>query len=180
MSIGKELFGGGNGLPMKSAFGKVRFEMFFDRAKVTSALDKKEQRVLGGTGAFGRGVMRRVIRPGGKKGKSAAPGNPPRYHTRGFASLKDGIFFSADLEQGTVIIGPNKLKTPVDPHNKASGAQLLEEGGTGTIVSYRHNKTTGRGTRKIRTGRWHAHPYAKRALEPTQLRMAELIATIPI
>lgn len=122
-----------------SSFGKVNFDLFFDRHAVMSRLDKKEQRVLGGTGAFGRQVIRQSIRAGGKKNKRSEPGKPPRYHKRGFASLKDGIFFQAELNEGRVVIGPNKLITKTIPKgNLASGAQLLEEGGPAKGLIYKH------------------------------------------
>lgn len=181
MSIGKTLFSGGNANPIVQGFGKTRFEMFFNRAAVTSAFDKKELTVLRRTGGFGRQKIRRSIRPGGKKGKKSAPGEPPRYHERGFVSLKDGVYFFADLNLGTVIIGPNKLTTKVRPMGKASGAQMLEEGGAGQIVSYRHNKRRpARSKRKSRIGHWRARPFIEPARAPIKAKMLELIKIVPV
>lgn len=46
-----------------SAWLKVRFEMFVDRPAVVARLGKWKTAVLGRVGAFGRGVMKKQIRP---------------------------------------------------------------------------------------------------------------------
>lgn len=186
------MFSGGNTKTVRTstpnAFGKVDFSLFFnlDNAKVMSAFDKKEFKVLSRTGAWSRGAMRRSIRKGGKKGKSSNYNEPPRYWKRGFGSLKDGIFFVANLNAGGVIIGPNKLKTNVQPMGGlASSAQLLEEGGSGSISSFRYNKPRKNGTVrapsfKRRRGTWRKRPFAEPMQKPTQDKLVEFIETTPI
>ena len=88
-AISKALWSGINSQPIhltnRSAFGATNFYMFFDRLNVTAALDKKEQRVLGGTGAFGRTAIRRSIRKAGKKksriSKPTVPGTDDACHS---------------------------------------------------------------------------------------------------
>lgn len=191
MAISKQMFSGGNKRTVRTssrnAFGKVDFTLFFnlDNARVTSALDKKEFRVLSRTGAWTRGAMRRSIRKGGKRGKPSDVGKPPKYWSRGFGSLKDGIFFVADLNAGGVIIGPNKLKTNVTPQGGlASSAQLLEEGGRGTMWFTRFNKPRKgkpRPSRRVnKTGRWKERPYAEPLQKPAQEKLKEFIQTTPL
>lgn len=182
MSLAKSINSaiGNFGWQQQSQFGRVRFDLFFDRQKVMSRLDRKEKRVLGGTGSFTRGFMRRLFRPGGKKGKQSSPGEPPRYHTRGFASLKDGVFFHADLDKGSVVIGPNKLRTQVSPTGgAASTAELLDKGGRGTITSYRHNKNRP-GKLKRRIGRWRARPFTRKSLIAGDAKMRELMEKVDL
>ena len=131
--------------------------------------------------------MRRSIRKGGKKGKPAEPGKPPKYWTRGFGSLKDGIFFVADLKAGGVIIGPNKLKTSVDPAGGlASSAQLLEEGGTAVITTKRYNKPSSPGGHvrppriTVSRGKWKKRPYAAPLQPKAQDKLKEFIQTTPL
>ena len=155
MSAGKEFTSGMRNVSrsVSSSFGRTDFRLFFDRNVVMNAMDRRELRVLSRTGSFGRGSMRRLFRSGGKKGKSAGPGQMPRYHTRGFVSLMDGVFFTADLNKGSVMIGPNKLRTKVRPYTARSGAQLLNEGGRAEIMSWRFNKPIKRRVVSARTGR---------------------------
>lgn len=169
-----------------SGYGRVNFDLFFDKPEVRRRLDAKEQKVLGGTGAFSRGVMRRSIRKAGKRYKPSEHTGPPRYHTRGFGSLKDGIFFQFSLRQGSVVIGPNKLATNVRPTGGAqSSAQLINEGGTGVITSFRYNKPTraGRprpGKWKTRRGRWKERSFTKPARQPTRAKMLELMEKVQL
>jgi hypothetical protein len=83
---------------------EIRFEMFFDRAGVQAKVKKKERRVLSGTGAFTRTVMRRGMRPGGKKNAVSRPGEYPRTH--GKAELKNLIVFGYDEASQSVVTGP--------------------------------------------------------------------------
>ena len=190
MSIAKQMFSGGNTKTVRTstphAFGKVDFTMFFnlDNAKVVSALDKKEFRVLSRTGSWTRGAMRRSIRKGGKKGKPSTPGNPPKYWSRGMGSLKDGIFFVANLNAGGVIVGPNRLRTSVSPGGGlASSAELLERGGS-AVMSIQRDPTRRRSRRnptlrRVR-GNWKARPYAAPLQPKAQDKLAEFIETTPL
>ena len=56
----------GGGLPFRDSF-HVSFSMFVDRKGVMDRLDKKVLRILGGTGAYTMGAMRKSIRPPTKK-----------------------------------------------------------------------------------------------------------------
>ena len=155
MSIAQQLFEGGNGRAIRQSithpFGRVKFNLFFNKPEVTRRFNKKEIRVLSGTGSHTRGVMRRMIKKGPKK-SNTLPGSPPKYRKRGFASLKDGIFFQADLRTSSVITGANKLKTRTRS-SKASGAQLLEEGGSATVRTFRPRKRSFRVPITAKSGR---------------------------
>ena len=166
---------------INTQFGKVNFDLFFNEDGLIGRWDRKKFRVLSNTGAFGRGVMRRLIKKGGKRGKPAKQGKPPKYWTRGFGSLKDGIFFQADVNVrgGGVVIGPNKLKTKVTPNGGyVSSAQVLNEGGTGTITVKRFNKPSKTG--KVRPPRetthrtqWQGNNFTQPAFQPTKKRLEE-------
>lgn len=168
-----------------SQFGRVNFDLFFNKGEVTRRLNAKEWKVLSGTGAFSRGVMRRSIRKAGKRYVAADHSGPPRYHERGFGSLKDGIFFQANLIQGSVVIGPNKLRTNVKPVSAQSSAQLINEGGTGVIRSFRYNKPSRSGRQRPpritqRRGVWKERSFTKPARIPTRNKMMELMEKVDL
>jgi len=102
--------------------------LFFDRKRVTNAVDRTTRRVLSKFGAFVRTRAKTSIR---KRKKSAPPGQPPSSHT---GLLKKFIFFGYDQHQQSVVIGPVKLnaKGQEVPH-------VLEEGGR-TAISYGRNR----------------------------------------
>jgi len=178
MSIAKRLWAAANARPIiaKSGsggtFGKANFSLFFDRINVANALDEKEWLILSGTGAYTRGILKRSIKKGRKKKpQGSSPGEPPRYHARGFGqSLKDGFRFEANLDAGGVVIGPGFVSTPNTRSNKASGAQLLEEGGIATTTIWSE------GEARLERGRWRARPYIEPAMEPSQVRFYALTA----
>jgi hypothetical protein len=93
---------------------------FFDRKAVLSMLDKRARGALSRFGAFVRRRARSSMRPGGKSGKVAAPGQPPRTHA---GNLKRLLFFSWDATTKSVVIGPVPFAGGVAP-------SLLEFGGT--------------------------------------------------
>ena len=155
----------------QTGFGKVNFDAFWDPNGLIKGWSKKKSKVLGNTGAFGRGVMRRSIKKAGKRYNAKNNSGPPRYHERGFGSLKDGIFFYADKHNDSVVIGPNKLKTQTEPlGNLASSAQLLNEGGTGRMTIVRFSRRT-RGRSRIQQkpkvervkGKWRGHSFTEPA-----------------
>lgn len=128
---------------MMAGFVNVKLSQFFDRKGVQSKMQKKEARVLSGTGAFGRTVVRRSIRAGGKKKAISDPGSPPRYHTKGSASLKDGIFFGYEPKRASVVIGPRLLNARGSGKFNSvryrlvgvkSIPELLEKGGTRIVT----------------------------------------------
>jgi hypothetical protein len=101
--------------------GGVTVDMFFDRAKVLDRLEKKEARVLNKTGGEGRQTVKRSMRPGGKAGKTAAPGEPPRWQTK---KLRDGIFYGYDASNRSVVIGPIRTSA-----KQRDVPRILDQGG---------------------------------------------------
>jgi hypothetical protein len=96
--------------------------MFFDRAKVTSAVDSATRKVLSRFGAYVRQTAKNSIR---KRRKPAPPGSPPSSHT---GLLRKFIFFGYDPAKQSVVIGPAALNA------KNTGApKTLEHGGATTI-----------------------------------------------
>jgi hypothetical protein len=100
---------------------------FFDRAKVTSAVDRATLRVLSRFGAFVRTRARSSIR---KRRRPSVPGTPPSSHTD---LLKRFLFFSYEPERKSVVIGPAKLNSVVDP----DAPPALEYGGRSTVEGRR-------------------------------------------
>lgn len=104
----------------------IKFDMFFDRQGVQNRIEKKQEQAYSKYGAYVRTEARTSIRPAGKGGKSAKPGEPPRSHNK---RLKNTILFGFDSSSNSVVIGP------VPYANKAgtAGAQVLEYGGSTSI-----------------------------------------------
>ncbi|MFI4860257.1 MAG: hypothetical protein ACIAXF_06200 [Phycisphaerales bacterium JB063] len=94
--------------------------LFFDRPKVTSAVDKTTRRVLSRFGAFVRRGAKSSIR---KRKSVSAPGSPPSSHT---GLLKRLIFFVFDPRRRSVVIGPVGFR-------KSEAPELLEYGGSTTV-----------------------------------------------
>lgn len=101
--------------------------LFFDRPKVIAMMDDRARRFLGRFGGFVRKTSRRSIRKR-KSGPPSPAGQPPRSRT---GLLRDNIFYSADPNRRSVVIGPVRL-------NKTSGEipELLEYGGTAERPAY--------------------------------------------
>lgn len=104
-------------------------EWFFDTEKVMAAVDKAERQNLSQFGAFVRRRARKLIRPGGKKGKVSAPGEPPRYHSPEPNLRK--ILFAYEPQKKTVIIGPVILNQSTAVAGRVTEA--LEKGGRVTV-----------------------------------------------
>ena len=98
--------------------GAVMKSMFFDTAKVKSAVDRATRKVFAKFGAFVRTGARSSIR---KRKKISRPGQPPSSHA---GLLKKLIYFGYDMMQRSVVIGPTPL------HGEAEVPSLLEYGGT--------------------------------------------------
>ncbi len=130
-------------------------KLFFDRGAVLSAFDKATRRVLSRFGAFVRTKARTSIR---SRRRVSDIGSPPSSHT---ALLKRNIFFSADLDRRSVVIGPTLINTPSDAGSSGKTVpQLLEEGGVVVrTIKSRHNRTTRRAMR------YTARPYMGPAYE---------------
>lgn len=93
-------------------------DIFFDRDKVSRAVNAAVRRQLSRFGAFVRQRSRSSIRP--RKAVSE-PGSPPTNRT---GLLRDFIFFAYEQSTQTVVIGPAKLNKP------GVVASLLEYGGS--------------------------------------------------
>ena len=173
---------------MATGFVHVKFDQFFDRRSVLDRMDKKEQKVLGRTGAYGRGAVRKSIRKAPKK--KAITSGPPRYHVRGRESLKDRIFFGYDKTTGSVVVGPEKFNAKGGGGRgsiayRLVGAstvpELLEKGGTRIVIG----RGRGRNAKRIKPIRqtYKPRPFvgpSTPAFLATADKMAELMREIPI
>jgi hypothetical protein len=110
------------GLKINAAKGN-----FFDRAKVIRAVDAGTRRVLSRFGAFVRTRARTSMR---RRRRPSEPGQPPSVHT---GLIKRFIFFVYELARKSVVIGPVKLNSVVDPGALAA----LEYGGQSTVEDRR-------------------------------------------
>lgn len=130
---------------MTAKVGFVNFKVaksnFFDRKKVTDAVDRATVRALSQTGAFVRAAARSSLK---YKKKPSAPGEPPVVHRtmsrtktnkqgvvkrQSVSPLREFVFFSYDQSSRSVVVGPALL-------NARSGArtlQALEYGGPSVI-----------------------------------------------
>ena len=148
--------------------GGVTVDMFFDRQKMLNAWNRKEYKILSGTGAYYRKIVRNSMRPGGKKNAVSKPGKPPRYHTK---LLRNGILFGYDKSSRSVVIGARKL------NGSESAAEVLEKGGTTIVKTLSKN-----GKRKRRAVKIQARPYVGRASINYQFadaKFKELTASVP-
>lgn len=91
----------------------IKFEKikgnFFDREVIAKAMDAATKKALSKFGAFVRTRARTSIR---KRKKASSPGSPPNSHV---GLLKKFLFFSWDASTRTVVIGPARLDSTVDP-----------------------------------------------------------------
>ena len=127
---------------------------FFDRKKVTRAVDKATRRVLSRFGAFVRTSARSSIR---RRKNPSKPGQAPTNWT---GLLKRFLFFSFVPSKRSVVIGPARL-------NKASkdAPELLEKGGA---VKRRDRKG------KRRSVRYRSRPYMGPAFRKEQKKLPKL------
>ena len=128
-------------------------EGFFDRDRVTNALDKATAGVLSKFGSFVMTKARQSIKSAPKTTRSAKytyniysrqatslPGNPPLSHT---GKLKENIFFDYDKARKSVVIGPIRLNqvTHRGPsfasRQHGLAAETLEYGGIISIFEVR-------------------------------------------
>ena len=167
----------------------VKFSQFFDRSGILDQMTRKEQRVLSGTGAYGRTVVKRSIKKAPKrKPRGETAGKPPRFHVRGRESLKDRIFFGFDPITASVTVGPEKFNAN---GKGARGSvrwrllgsvktipELLEKGGTRVVLGRRSDK---RATRVVQ--KYKPRPYVgsgTASFRVTQEKMRQLMADIPL
>ena len=99
--------------------------MFFDRREVQNVFSKQEQKVLSKFGAFVRQRAKSSIRKS-RKGEVSQPGAPPKSHT---GLLKRHIYFSADPQRRSVVIGPTALG-----NREAIAPAALEAGGMSEVT----------------------------------------------
>jgi hypothetical protein len=126
----------------------VSLDMFFDRRRVTDAVDKAARGVLSKAGAFIRTTARHSIRT---RAGTSPPGRPPYSHA---GLLKRFIFFGYDAGRKTVVVGPMRLNQKV-----GNAPEALEYGGVSeAVVGLRHS-------RKRRRVRIKARPYMGPALQ---------------
>jgi hypothetical protein len=107
--------------------------VFFDSERVMKEMDARTRRTLSRFGAYCRKVAQNSIKT---SADAAAPGQPPHAHAGSLPKFKKGILFAADLEAGSVVIGPIA-------YNQVHGylvPQVLEEGGdvTARVRILRH------------------------------------------
>jgi hypothetical protein len=126
--------------------------LFFDRAAVTSAADRRTRKVLSKFGAFVRQTAKTSIR---KRKAVSEPGQPPSSHT---GLLKRNIFFVFSPETRSVVIGPILL------NNRTDAPRLLEHGDT--VVRRRRN-------RRVRMT-YEARPFMGPAFEREQQQLPAL------
>lgn len=87
----------------KPFFGAEVTDLFFDRAKVIAAMDKKTAKVMPRVGAFLRQTGRRLIRT---RKRISSPGEPASGHT---GVYKRGIAFTFYPRTKSVVVGPAKV-----------------------------------------------------------------------
>lgn len=135
------------GMQLKTAKG-----LFFDRARVTNAVDRSTRKHLSRFGAFVRTRARSSIRT---RRRISEPGQPPTNRT---GLLKRNIFFVYEPSRRSVVIGPVLL-------NSSSGApELLEHGGT--VI----REVKGRSVRMT----YRPRPYMGPAFEEEQNQLEKL------
>ena len=135
--------------------GMVTKEMFFDRLKVTRAVDSGVRKVLSKFGAFVRTGARHSIRK--RKGVSQ-PGQPPSSHV---SLLRRLIYFGYDANRRSVVIGPTPLR------GTAEAPPLLEYGGRARLKSRKG---------KVVSATYRARPFMGPAFEREKAKLPALWA----
>lgn len=105
---------------------------FFDRAKIVAAMDRATAKALAKFGAFVRTRARTSMKR--RKGISP-PAGPPYAHT---GLIKRFLYFSYDDSRRSVVIGPARLNSTVDP----DALPALEYGGESHIEDRRGKRRT--------------------------------------
>ncbi len=139
-------------------------EGFFDREAVMKAVGRAKVKIFND---YGRKVRARAQKSLVYSDGPSAAGQPPHAHrsrirkrvskstgkvrTRSVSFLREFLFYKYDSQSGSVVIGPERLNTTVDP----SALPALEFGGSSTI------KTHGKKKRVSIAPRPFMHPAAK-------------------
>ena len=137
----------------------VSVDMFFDRKKVTRAVDRAARVVLIKAGAFVRTSARSSIR---RRKRISKPGQPPSSHT---GLLKRLIFFGYDRGRKTVVIGPMRLN-----QKTGNAPEALEHGGTTVVADGPRRR---RRKRRVRVA---ARPYMGPAMAKEAPKFSKLWA----
>jgi hypothetical protein len=132
-------------------------KLFFDRPKVRRAVDRAKRQVLSRAGAFIRTTAKHSIR---KRKGTSPPGKPPHSHV---GLLRNLIFFGYDERTDSVVVGPVGFK-------RSSAPNVLEFGGTTTVVRRRRGKLVKRRARVAK------RPYMAPALEKERPKLPKLWA----
>jgi hypothetical protein len=135
--------------------GMVTKDMFFDRAKVTRAVDSGVRKVLSKFGAFVRTGARHSIR---KRKAVSQPGQPPSSHV---GLLRRLIYFGYDANRRSVVIGPTPLR------GTAEAPPLLEYGGRARLKSRKG---------KVVSATYRARPFMGPAFEREKAKLPALWA----
>lgn len=119
-----------------------------------------EQRLFMQLGGYIRTTAKRSMRPGGKSGKSAGPGEAPRWHKK---TLRNLIEFVYDKSDGTLIVGP-KIFPPAKgvKHPGFTIPEILEKGGIGRKIS-KFSKLSLGGTPTYRPANYSRREYMQKA-----------------
>ena len=118
----------------------IKFEQFFDRAKVLNEVHKDNLRRLSRAAAFIRRRARSSLK---RRKKTSAPGKPPSVHSRDEHATLKKILFGLDSDGESVVIGPVALASSRLKGSSASTvAELLEFGGTATVKRKRATYAT--------------------------------------
>lgn len=144
---------------MRAGGKRAKYSQFPDDLKSLIGLEQNKRGGYSGTGDLNIEPWPVV---------TAEPGKPPKARTR---KLKDGIFFIANLEKRSVVIGP-QMKAGADVPG------LLEFGGTSTDERRRWVIVWEGGRKKIRLAKGgggrvkvKARPYMKPAYEAALARL---------
>lgn len=110
---------------LKNSYLKLN-GLTFDDAAVGKLLSTYERRLLSKSGAFTRGVARRLVRYNPKRDVHGQPGQPPVAHTKFF---RDSIMFLLDPQTRSVVTGPQKFATSASNTAGETVPHILEYGG---------------------------------------------------
>lgn len=109
-------------------------KLFIDQKKLVDKMRLRKRAALMRVGGRVRKTAQFSMKPGGKAGKSASPGQPPRTHKR--KGIKRFLYFTYDEKTGTVVVGPvllNDSTTTSLPKLLEVGGDRQVEGGVRTV-----------------------------------------------
>lgn len=129
---------------------KLDFSGFFDRTAVISAVGHAESKVLNEEGRLVRKEAQASLK---YEDGPSRPGQPPHAHRTGqrtttskstgrvrrraVSFLREFIFYRFDPTTRSVVVGPERLSSTVDPRSLSA----LEHGGTSTILDRGQRRT---------------------------------------